>query len=121
MQRRPSYLKIPDIKHVRSITRFLGKLSIEGLYRVDPWRTWGSTEEKIMYGWTLSDAKSYVESKYTYYDHSLETNLDKVREHNIIHEIKRTRQFMHMLNKLGLSSPDAGLAICKAFVTRRRN
>ena len=130
MKRRPNNQKIPDIKVTRQLTRLLGKCGVPSLSR-----TFTDTEywhdpdgnmvtqhlTKTIYGWGLKETKDYVESKYDYYLPANETELDRLRGQNIIHEIKRTRQFMSLLRKCGIQSADTGLAVCKAFVTRQRN
>ncbi len=116
-------LKIPDIKAVRSITRLLGKLGINACR----WRqpppphpyTYSDKYPEFTYGWGLAETKSYVEMKY-HYAYVKGSPLDQFQKHNVLHEIKRTRQLMHILNKLGLKTPDAGLRVCKDFVTRQR-
>jgi len=123
MKRRANQLKIPDIKVVRALTMLLGKLGIEGLSR-----SYYITDDnnnviggKTIFGWGLKETKDYVESKYDYYLPAQETETDKLRNYNVIHLTKRVRQTMNMLNKLGITSADAGLQVCKAFVLRRHN
>lgn len=118
-------LKIPDIKHVRRITSFLGKLGIdECRSRNDPaphpylpaysdnWPEW-------RYGWGLAETKRYVENKY-HYVHIKGSPLDMFQKNNQLHEIKRTRQLMFMLSKLGIKNTDSSLRAGKDFVTRMR-
>ncbi len=117
-------LKIPDIKHVRNLTRFLGKLGInacrvQNLPAPPPPYKYSDKYPEFLYGWGLKETKDYVESKY-HYAYIKNSPLDQFQKHNVLHEIKRTRQLMHMLNKLGLKTPDAGLRPAKEFVTRMR-
>ncbi len=116
-------LKIPDIKHVRNVTRFLGKLGINHCRRRNdpPPHPYSYNENypEWLYGWGLAEAKAYVEMKY-HYTYIKGSPLDQFQKNNQLHEIKRTRQLMHMLNKLGLKTPDAGLRTAKEFITRMR-
>ncbi len=74
---------------------------------------------EFTYGWGLAETKHYVEAKYQYTTIS-NSPLDQLQKGNELHEIKRTRQLMSTLNKLGLKTPDAGLQTCRRFVTRMR-
>lgn len=122
--------KIFDIKALRAITRLLGKLHISPCYtkHTDTEYIYDKAGNLIhtfpivkeFYGIGLAEAKAYVEKKYIY-NIPNPTPLQQVTMGNEIHEIKRTRQLMHMLEKLGLKSPDAGLQVCRQFVTRQRN
>ena len=132
MKRRRSDTKIPDIKAVRTLTSLLGKFGVSHCYRTykdlsyedfcrhhsvvpDEDKLW-----KKQYGFGLKEAKDYVESKYIYYAPHEETEADRVRGTNMIHLIKRTRQVMFLLNKLGIKSAGfkTGLYEAKNFVTR---
>lgn len=116
-------LKIPDIKALRSLSRLLGKLHIYFAVRnPPPPHPYGYSNNypEWSYGIGLAEAKFYVENKYNYI-HVKNSPYDQFSQGNIIHEIKRTRQLMNILNRLGLVSPDAGLRVCKEFVTRQRN
>lgn len=120
---RDNNLKIPDIKAVRSITRLLGKLGINACRQRQPppphpW-TYSDKHPEFTYGWGLAETKRYVEDKYPY-AYIKNSPLDQFQKNNQLHEIKRTRQLMHMLNKFGLKTPDAGLRAAKDFVTRMR-
>ena len=131
MKRRENQYKIPDIKVILSLTRLLGAFQIPSCYRYGPQQVGNYDVNgkyigiKIVaspiYGWGLKECKDYVESKYDYYLPGQETKADRLRGANIIHETKRVRQVMNMLNKLGIKSADSGLVVCKAYVTRQRN
>jgi hypothetical protein len=116
-------LKIPDIKQVLSVTRLLGKLGISYCRQRQPQPplpyTYSDKYPEFTYGWGLKQTKDYVEAKYQY-TNSTNSPLDQLQKGNELHEIKRTRQLMSTLNKLGLITPDAGLQICRRFVTRMR-
>jgi len=116
-------LLIPDIKAVRSITRFLGKLGItECYYDYKTNNPFIPSEEKRNYGWGLAETKRYVEEKY-HYTPIKNSPLNKFEQYNELHEIKRTRQLMHMLRKFGLKLnhiPDSTLGPARQFVTRMR-
>lgn len=125
MKRRNGHLKIPDIKVIRALTRLLGLSGVASLHRTH-WHPGNQTSnyqpfDQHVYGWGLKETKDYVERIYDYYSPAQETEADRLRGANIIHETKRTRQFMSMLQKFGVHSADTGLAVCKAFVTRQRN
>lgn len=115
-------LKIPDIKRIRVLIRFLGILGLDSC-RVrnpspPPPYIYSDAYKEWSYGWGLKETKDYVESKYSYTNTT--TSLDQLQKGNELHEIKRTRQFMNMLNKLGLQTPDSTLHFCRQFVTRMR-
>lgn len=120
---RDSNLKIPDIKAFRAVTRFLGLLGISECrtFHPPPPHPWQNSPKHISwtYGLGLAEAKSLVERMW---DYRVTSNgpLDQLQKGNELHEIKRTRQLMSTLNKLGLKAPDAGLQICRQFVTRMR-
>ena len=105
---RDSNLKIRDIKAFRSLTYLLGALGLQ------------SCNSTPNYGLSLHDAKDLVEQTF-YYIPTSNSPLEQIQYVNEYHEIKRTRQLMSTLNKLGLKTPDAGLQICRRFVTRMRN
>lgn len=125
MKRRPNSYKINDVKNVRRFTNLLGKLGIPSLVRVHhhpaSQSKTGVAFDQYVYGWGLKESVDYVMQKYEYYMPHEETAADQLRNTNIIHETKRTRQFMSMLNRLGITSADAGLSVCKRFVLRQRN
>ena len=124
MKRRQQHHKIPDIKMMRQFTRLLGLCGVSSMHRVHhhpaAFSQSGVAFDQHVYGMGLKEAKDWVESKYDYYSQEQETELDRIRGANIIHETKRTRQFMSFLQRLGVSSADTGLAVCKNFVTRMR-
>lgn len=121
--------KIRDIKSVRTITAILGRLGISEccIITTEPTYTFDGTglytgmgtKEVIRYGVGLVQGKEYVERLYNY-QHMYYTPRKQVERGNEIHEIKRTRQLMSLLGRLGLKHPDAGLQVCRTFVTRRR-
>lgn len=118
-------LKILDIKAVRSITRLLGKLGISYCRQRQPqppppW-TYSDKYPEFTYGWGLAETKNYVEAKYPY-AYVRNSPLDQFQKDNQIHEIKRTRQFINMLHKLGIKSAGSqgGLHPAKEFVARMR-
>ena len=125
MKRRQNSLKIPDIKVFRALTRLLGLSGVSSLHRCHrhPGNATSNYQpfDQHVYGLGLKESKDLVERIYDYYLPEQETELDRLRGANIIHETKRTRQFMSLLNKLGINSANTGLAVCKAFVTRQRN
>ena len=115
-------LKIPDIKMFIRLTRLLGKLGINAC-RLEN-RIFGHLDldnqySKYVYGFGLKEAKDLVESTFDY-RHILNSPLDQHKVESRLHQIKRTRQLMHTLNKLGLHTPDAGLQVCRQFVARRQ-
>jgi len=121
-------LKIPDIKVFRSLTRLLGKLGINtcreesSMYHAQVASGYPDPDNrypKYTYGLGLKEAKDLVERTFDYQPIS-NSPLDQLRSNNEIHIIKRLRQTMNMLNKLGLKSPDSGLQACRGFITRRR-
>ena len=125
---RDSNLKIPDIKVFRSLTRLLGKLGIHAcreensMYHAQVASGYPDPDNKhprYTYGFGLRETKDLVERTFDY-RHVPNSPLDKLVMGNELHQIKRTRQFMNMLNKLGLKTPDAGLQACRGFITRRR-
>lgn len=133
MTQRPSGIKITDIKMVRSITRLLGKFGISGCYKswyepTPKYDRFGhhitTTPELIInYGWGLKESKDYVESKYEYIFIPAPFAYNPLREiehGNQIAQIKCTRWFMTMLNKLGINSADSGLKACKFYTDRLR-
>ena len=125
MKRRPNNQKIPDIKAFRALTRLLGLSGVSSLHRVH-WHPGNVTSnyqpfDQHVYGLGIKESKDLVERVYDYYLPEQETEADRLRGANIIHETKRTRQFMSLLNRLGIQSAPTGLAVCKAFVTRQRN
>jgi hypothetical protein len=105
---RDSNLKISDIKAFRAISRLLGKLGIQECI---------NCHHEVTYGFGMKQAKDLVERTFDYQPIS-NSPLDQLRSNNEIHIIKRLRQTMNMLNKLGLKSPDSGLQACRGFVTR---
>lgn len=116
-------LKIPDIKAVRSITMFLGKLGLDTCRRhipppPHPWQN-SPVHKPWMFGLGLAEAKAYVEAKYNYMIVSNSPH-KQFADMNDIHITKRVRQTMNMLNKLGLKTPDANQQPCRAFVARMR-
>lgn len=125
MSRRPAETKILDIKYVLVITRFLGKLGISSLAINNPWfnpnfPASNHNQERI-FGWGLKESKDYVESKYEYFHAPEPYNpLRDIQQGNIIAEIKATRRFTSMLNKLQIKSADYGLKVCKLYVDRQR-
>ena len=118
---RDSNLKIPDVRAFRSLTHLLGKLGIKSCYRVipiyNPFTSVPQPEYNIECGLGIKEAKDLVERMWDYQPIS-NSPLDRLQKANALHCIKRTRQFMNMLNKLGLKSPDSGLQACRGFVTR---
>ena len=121
--------KIPDIKSVRALTSLLGKFDIQDCYQeftshspvFDATGAYAgvTTVQERRTGWPLVTGKRYVERLYDY-KHIIHNPRKEIERHNEIHEIKRTRQLMMMLNRFGLQSPDAGLQPCRHFVTRQR-
>lgn len=118
---RNSHLKIPDIKVFRSLTNLLGKLGIKECRRTPHPTIHPITMKPIspVYGLGLKEAKDLVERIFNY---QVLTNSPSVqlRAYNEIHQIKRTRQLMVTLNKLGLKAPDSSLQPCRQFVARLR-
>lgn len=116
-------LKIPDIKAIRGLTRLLGLLGIS-MCRMHyppppaPW-TYNKSHPEWSYGFGLKESKDLVERTF-HYATVKNSPFDQFQKGNIINEVKRTRQLMNTLNKLGLKSPDAGLKVCKFFVDRMR-
>lgn len=128
---RPIHQKIPDIKVVRALTRFLGKLHIPSCYH--PYReeayhyddnnnligkTW---IDKESYGWGLKESKDYVEGKYEYFHPTPEAAAQELARNRMGHETKRTRELMRMLKAFGIKSADDSLSACRAYVARRNN
>jgi len=117
---RDSNLKIPDIKVFRSLTRLLGKLGINACREDNLWfHPQSHQHHRYIYGLGLKEAKDLVERTFDYQPIS-NSALDQLRRDLEHHIIKRLRQTMNMLNKLGLKSPDSGLQACRGFVTRMR-
>lgn len=116
--------KISDIKHIRSITIFLGKLSLETCRERNdpPPKPWAylSNYPEWSYGLGLKETKDLVERVYTYVYINTTATLSAFEKGNPINRIKRTRQLMRLLNKFGLKVPDHGLKVCKDFVERIR-
>lgn len=122
--RRDINLKIPDIKLYRKITTILGRLGINASRTHNPlpphpW-IYGPSAPEWYYGWTLTESKSYVEMKYMYINANPDDSLGPLKGSEV-HEIKSARQLMGMLSRLGLKTPDAGLLVCRKFVTHMRN
>lgn len=131
MERRPSNLKIPDIKALRSITRLLGTLGIGSCVQCWPeftptfnsvgnitGSTWTMNKRP---GWGLKETKDYVEGKYEYYFIPEPYNpLREIQKGNIISEIKSVRRLTKVLNSLDIKSADNGLKVCKEYVERLR-
>lgn len=116
-------LKIPDIKVFRSLTRLLGKLGLDTCRThnpplLAPW-AYSSNYPEYQIGFGLKETKDLVERTFLY-GYIKNSPLDQFQKGNMIHEIKRTRQLMGMLNKFGLKTPDTGLRTAKDFVDRMR-
>lgn len=130
---RPLHFKILDIKAIRSLARLLGKLEIyfysreqelipqyvDGVYVGDAW------EPRVACGIDLKESKEYVERKYKYappnpYTADPNTILSQGQciKNGPLHVIKRIRQTMFFLNKLGIQTADPGLVECKKFYDR---
>lgn len=122
--RRASNLKIPDIKHVRIITRFLGQLGISTCIQRNGWfnPTYPISQNNRQFsiGLGLKEAKDYVEDKYDYFLQEPYNPRKEIERGNIIAEIKATRRIMSILNKLDIKSADYGLKVCKVYVERLR-
>jgi len=124
-------LKIPDIKVFRSLTRLLGLIGIkrcitehyEDTHLYDSYNQLTSiiSIKRYFYGIGLAEAKNYVENKYVYSYNGFNP-LNQLRKGNELHEIKRVRQLIWMLDKLNINSAaeQAGLFQAKQFVTRMR-
>ena len=131
MTRRPSNLKIPDIKMVRGLTRFLGKLGIEKCfskfneteYIYDSFNQLIGTRQVVQYfyGLGLKESKDYVESKYHYYlEQQPQTPRQEIEMGNQVSEIRTTRRLMKTLERFDIKSADTGLKNCKLFTDRLR-
>ena len=109
---------------LRMFTHLLGKCGVPSLHRQHHHPTGHSGPwTQHVYGLGLKEAKDWVERYYDYYDSSQETELDRLRTQNTIHLIKRTRQTMMFLDKLGIKAAGdvSGLFHAKQFVTRFNN
>ena len=123
--------KIVDIKHIRSLTKLLGRFNIPSCFQVYivPHPTYndvgvfiGNVQYKeVFYGMSLTDCKKYVESKYTYKDKYAD-GYNSLMHTNIINDTKCIRRFMYVLNALGIRSGDGSLYFGKraAELLRKR-
>lgn len=119
-------LLIPDIKHFRMLTILLGKLGLDTCRRRNdpppPPYTYSDNYKEWSYGLGLKETKDLVERTF-HYAYIKGSPLDQFQKNNQLHEIKRTRQLLHMLKKFGLKLdhiPDSTLGVAKGFVTRMR-
>ena len=130
--RKSTEQKIPDIKALRMLTIFLGKLHIPSCFRVLQVTDYeydnitgvlirSCVVDKEAYGWGLKECKDYVESKYEYvYMPTVLSPLKEIQRGNMIQEIRATRYAMRMLKLFDLKNATIDLRLCRSYVERQR-